>query len=165
VLQTGVIGRIVHRGVDVLQVRNLAGIQLFQDIQRDHRADHVVAGNDDVIAGIALLQLGQQFFVVGEEVGLNFDTRLLGEGIDCRRADIGVVLEVQRLLLFRESAGGEAGEGQADGRGAFGSFCGSRGEALGLFILEGSPLAARPSGPIGVPIAWLLTGLCRDANH
>jgi hypothetical protein len=111
-----------------LKLGILAWSSGLQHARLAHAADELVGRHDHVIAGVARLQLGEQFVIGGEQAHIDVDAGGLLEVAQRRLADIGVpVVEVQLGLFAAGRLGGLAlgllaagGEADADRRGAHG---------------------------------------------
>ncbi len=105
---------VAEHGIDIADVRDLGVIQRHQHVGHDHPLDIVVGRDDQVVARVAFLQLGEQLVVVGKEIHLDLDAGRFTKIIQRGLADVGVpVVEIEFFLL-----GGKALAGQeADSRG------------------------------------------------
>jgi hypothetical protein len=105
--------------IDVAEVGDLGKVDLLQHVGDDH-AFHVVVGrHDQVVAGIALFQLGEELVVIGEEIHLDLDAACILEVVERRLADIGVpVVEVDLRLFGAPTAPGYEGEAGRHGAGS-----------------------------------------------
>lgn len=76
VLAAGIETRVAEVIVDLAPVGEPPLVDWQQHVGLDHRLDHVVARENDVIAGIARLELGKHVVEVGIEVILHLDAGL-----------------------------------------------------------------------------------------
>ena len=95
-------------------------VERLEQVGLDHALDELAARNDDVVAGVAGAQLGEQLVVGREQAHIDVDAARVLEVLERRLADIGVpVVEVELLLLLgRQGAAGLAREADADRGGA-----------------------------------------------
>ena len=70
ILVAGIVGLVQVDILDVVQVRDVGKVKLLQHSLRDHTGDHIVRGDDDIVAGAAGFQLGVHRFV-GIVVGVD----------------------------------------------------------------------------------------------
>ena len=125
VLQALVVVGIGEARRHVDDVGQLGVVERLQHVGDDHPLDEIVRREDDVVAGIALAQLGEHLVVAGEQVVAHRDAGGLGELVQRVLADIGIpVVDVDLLFLCTRQARqrrGGGGDGEAAGeKGAAG---------------------------------------------
>src|SRR5512144_1511647 len=103
----------------VLDVRDLGVIERLKQVGLDHALDKLAARDDDIEAGIARAQLGEELVIGGEQAHIDVDAARLLEGLERRLADIGVpVIEIEFLLFLGPRWRLLAEEADADSCGA-----------------------------------------------
>ncbi|MCY1538931.1 hypothetical protein D9M68_744950 [compost metagenome] len=115
VLAAGVEVRVAEGRLHVGEVRQAGGVDFLQQVLLDQGAHDRVGRHDDVVAGAAGLQLGQQGFVAVVAIHGDLDAGFLLElGQQFHRVVVGPVVEEQLLGLVRlGGGGGEAAEGES----------------------------------------------------
>ena len=112
-------GGVLEWLVDIGHVRNFRMIERHDHVGLDHALQHVVGGNDHIVAGVAALELGKEFIVVGEQIHLGLDAGGSGEIRKGGFADIGVpVIEIELLLLLGKREARQQREAGEHGAGA-----------------------------------------------
>ena len=96
-----IVGRVVDElRRDVLDVRDLGVIERLEQIGLDHALDELAARNDDVEAGVAGAQFGEQLVVGREQAHIDVDAARVLEVLERGLADISVpVVEIELRLL------------------------------------------------------------------
>jgi hypothetical protein len=89
-------------------------IERQQHVGRDHALDEVVGREDDVVAGIALAQLGEQLLVAREQVVAHGDAGGVGEVVERVLADVCVPIVDVDLTALRHARTAERGQGGGD---------------------------------------------------
>src|SRR5262249_18031878 len=91
-----------HVRIDVLQVRQLALVELLVDIGLDLALEERTRGRDDVVVGMAGEELGLEDLVRVEHVVVDADAVFPLEIRDHARLDVvGPVIDVENLLGLR----------------------------------------------------------------
>src|SRR5699024_1427433 len=83
-----VVGQVLEPVVDLLKVGDLAVIQGLEHILLDELRDHIVRGDDDVVAGAAGLQRGVELLVAGRGPVVDLNAGLRLEVLDKTFVDI-----------------------------------------------------------------------------
>ena len=124
----GVVSRRLQIFDQMLGIGHLAQVHFFQQLELQHGSDHIITGLDHVVTCAAGLNLGQEFFIVGEYVIINLAVIFLFEicknlGVKivspakqiqnlfpvCGLCGFRLLLGLRRLfrLLFRTAAGSQ----------------------------------------------------------
>ena len=116
-------------------------VERHDHVGLDHALEIVVGRHDHVIAGIAGLELGEQFVIVGEEIHLGLDAGRLLEIGQRGLADIGIpVVEIEFLLLLRQREARQEGQARRAGAGALQKGA-AAGRKRGRKVVMAFPLA------------------------
>ena len=115
-----VIFGIFETGVHIVEVGDISEVQGLQHVLLDHLTDHVVRGDDNVVARGAAGQLAVKGLVGVVGLVVDSDASLGGEVGENGLVDIfAPVIDVDLSLLFcrRAAAAGGQREGQSSGQG------------------------------------------------
>ncbi len=115
-LAAGIEGRVLERRVDVRHVGDFGVVERDHHAGDDHAFQIVVGGHDDIITGIAFLELGEELVIVGKEIHLHLDARRFLEIGKGGFTDVGIpIVEIELFFLL--------GARQARHKGQAGSEC------------------------------------------